>query len=308
MYMGMKKGDYPLPSVLRASGVNRSRFTAGFARAAACAAMVLSLSGLISIEAFFAPKSDLWPRWAAYDLRSKATIDHGDWDRLLRRYVAKGPDGVNRIAYGKVSPPDRAVLDGYLARMSRISIGRYGRVEQRAYWINIYNALTIRVVLEHYPVRSIRDIDISSRLLSDGPWDKKLFAVEGVALSLNDIEHRILRPIWRDPRIHYAVNCASVGCPDLRRAAYTSANTERLLEEAARDYVNSARGVRLRDGELVVSSIYIWFQEDFGGSDEDVIAHIRHYARPVLIQALDGRTSIDGHAYDWSLNGAVIRP
>ena len=96
---------------------------------------------------------------------------------------------------------------------------------------------------------------------------------QGAEVSLNDIEHRILRPIWKDARIHYAVNCAAVGCPNLRRTAFTGDNAESLLELAARDYVNNPRGARFDDGGgLVVSSLYSWYREDFGGSVAGVLA------------------------------------
>ena len=92
----------------------------------------------------------------------------------------------------------------------------------------------MKVVLDHYPVDGIRDIDISPGLFAGGPWDKKLVEIEGDDVSLNDIEHRILRPIWRDPCIHYAVNCASIGCSNLRPTAFTAANAERCLRQPRR--------------------------------------------------------------------------
>ncbi len=161
------------------------------------------------------------------------------------------------------------------------------RPEQLAYWINLYNALTVQVVLDHYPVASIHDIAISPGLLAIGPWDKPLIEIEGAAVSLNDIEHRILRPIWRDPRIHYAVNCASIGCPDLQARAFTAETAEALLEAAARAYVNHPRGARVEAGELTVSSIYAWYREDFGGTEAGVIAHLKRYAAPELAKALE---------------------
>ena len=163
----------------------------------------------------------------------------------------------------------------------------------------------MRLVLEFYPVNSIKDIEISSNPLGgifSGPWDRKLLDVRGEPLSLNDIEHRILRPIWGDPRIHYAVNCAAVGCPNLQPLAFTDANTETLLDHAAQNYVNSPRGARVEDGQLIVSKIYAWFVDDFGGSEEGVLAHLRHLAEPPLARALEGRTSIDDYEYDWGLN------
>jgi hypothetical protein len=255
-----------------------------------------------AFESLFAPKARLWERWTAHDPRSTARIDHRAWDGLVKRYITQGEDGLNRFAYCRVSPADRKALDGYIARLTTARIGRHARAEQRAYWINLYNALTVQVVLARYPVRSIRDIDISPGLFADGPWDKKLVTIEGTRVSLNDIEHRILRPIWRDPRIHYAVNCASVGCPNLRRVAYTRANTDRLLSAGARDYINSPRGVAFDGKTAVVSSIYVWFKSDFGGNDAGVIAHLRRYAAPALKARLGRITAIGRHGYDWKLN------
>lgn len=171
-----------------------------------------------------------------------------------------------------------------------------------AYWINLYNALTMQVVLEHYPVDSIRDIDISPGWFSDGPWGAKLVGVEGEQLTLDDIEHRILRPIWQDPRIHYTVNCASVGCPNLALEAYTTANYNELAEAGVRAYINSPRGAVVDKGRLKVSSIYAWFKTDFGGTDASVIQHLRQYAEPELAAELDGVKKISDDFYDWSLN------
>ena len=161
-------------------------------------------------------------------------------------------------------------------------------------------------MLEHYPVASIRDIDISPGFFADGPWGKKQVTVEGEALSLDDIEHRILRPIWRDPRIHYAVNCASVGCPNLLPHAMTIENAEAFLEAAATAFINHPRGARIEEGKLYVSSIYDWFEADFGGGDAGVIAHLRSYAKGELATALKGLNLIEDDSYDWRLNGTAL--
>ena len=256
-----------------------------------------------SLAALAAPKAELWERWAAATA-STATIDHSEWNAFLGRYVKPGRDGINRIPYGAVSAADRAALDAYVKKLQGIPVTSFSRAEQRAYWINLYNATTVQVVLQHYPVDSILKIDISPGLFARGPWKKKLLTVEGEPVSLDDIEHRILRPIWRDPRTHYSVNCASLGCPNLAPEAWTAANTERLLEQGARDYVNHPRGARVEDGRLIVSSIYVWFQDDFGGDDAGVIAHLRKYAAPALARQLAGVTKISDDAYDWSLNDA----
>ncbi len=255
-----------------------------------------------SLEALFAPKAELWQRWAGHVATSTEAVDHRPWERFLKTYVAQADDGVNRAAYGRVTGADKRALDGYVNALAAIPISAYTRSEQLPYWINLYNALTVKVVLDHYPVASILDIDISPGLFANGPWNKKLVRIEGEMVSLNDIEHRILRPIWRDPRIHYAVNCASFGCPNLQPTAFTAANADALLTAAARAYVNHPRGARIEGGRLIVSSIYVWFQEDFGGSDAGVISHLERYAGPELRSRLAQVKRIGKHTYDWALN------
>lgn len=251
-----------------------------------------------------APKAELWARWTAHDPRSTASIDHSAWDVFLKRYVQPGGDGIARVAYRAVQTEDRQRLDAYLRALQGVRISAHDRRQQLPFWINLYNALTVKVVLDRYPVASIRDIDISPGLWTSGPWGRKLATIENEPVSLDDIEHRILRPIWRDPRVHYALNCASLGCPNLQRDAFNAANAEKLLDAAAAAYVNHPRGVRLESGRLVVSSIYVWFKEDFGGTDAGVIAHLSTYATPPTAAILAGRSRIDRDSYDWRLNGA----
>jgi hypothetical protein len=272
------------------------------------ALLVVAATPLVAgffFESLLAPDAKLWPRWQAHRAGSAEIIDHRPWDAFLARYVADGGDGINRVAYGRVGAADRRALEAYIGRLAALPISRYGRPQQKAYWINLYNALTVRVVLDHFPVAGIRDVDLAAGLFADGPWRKKLLTIEGEAVGLDDIEHRILRPIWRDPRLHYALNCAAMGCPNLQGRAFTAGNTETLLEAAARAYVNHSRGVRFAGGGLHVSSIYVWFREDFGDSDGGVIRHLKRYAEPDLASRLDGFTEIGSHAYDWALNGAA---
>ena len=172
---------------------------------------------------------------------------------------------------------------------------------QLAYWINLYNALTIKVVLDHYPVASIRDIRLGG-LLSRGPWDGDLIEIEGEPITLNAIEHEILRPIWKDPRLHYAINCASVGCPNLHNRAFTAANSEHLLPQLAKDYLSHPRGLKIEDDSVTVSSIFEWFAYDFGNSEDGIIKHIAAYAPTAKSEALLRIGEISGSHYDWSLN------
>lgn len=270
---------------------------------------VFVLGLLTATPGYAAPKAELWPRWEKHDPASTQTIDHSLWDKFLKRnLVAPHPSGINRVRYAGVAPEDRKALKGYLKKLQSLPISGYNRAEQKAYWINLYNGLTVDLVLSRLPIESIRDVNISPGLFVRGPWGAKLLTVEEERLSLDDIEHRILRPIWKDNRVHYAVNCASLGCPNLQPDAFTSANTEALLESGAREYVNHPRGLVINNGKLRVSSIYVWFQEDFGGSAEGLMEHWSMYAKQVLVEALKSYSGGLEHDYDWRLNAAESQP
>ena len=257
---------------------------------------------LLAGPAVAAPALQPWPLWERSNESSRQVVEQGAWARFLRAYVRPGAAGVNRVAYASVTPADRQALEADLARLAALPISSYRRAEQRAYWINLYNELTVLTVLRHMPVSSITKINLSAGLFSSGPWDAKLIEVEGTPLSLNDIEHRILRPIWRDPRTHYAVNCASIGCPNLLAEPFTAAAMDAQLDRAAQDYVNSPRGGSVRNGRLTASRIYDWYQADFGGNERGVVAHLRQHARPELAEALASVSGVSSYAYDWSLN------
>jgi hypothetical protein len=272
-----------------------------------CAVVAVQLV-LTAPVAHAAPKAELWPRWQNNDPANKEKIDHGAWDRFVKQYViSPHPSGIYRVRYHAVAFEDRAALKTYLKNLQDLPISTYRRSEQRAYWINLYNALTVDLVLSRFPVQSIRDINISPGLFARGPWGAKLLTIEGEKISLDDIEHRILRPIWKDNRVHYAVNCASLGCPNLQPAAFTDENTESLLEKGAREFINHPRGISLKGNRLQVSSIYVWFQEDFGGSPEGLMAHWSKYASDALGEALKNYSGGLDHDYDWRLNGAEAK-
>lgn len=257
---------------------------------------------LLPLGSHAASKPVAWAHWQAFDPASQTLVDHTPWGRFLERYLKPSADGVNRMAYAKVSPADKARLDAYVETLTATGVRLLNRDEQRAFWINLYNALTVQVVLAHYPVDSILDIDISPGLFANGPWGKKLVEIEGEAVSLDDIEHRILRPIWRDPRLHYTINCASIGCPNLQSVPYTAANGDAQLDAAARAYVNHPRGARVQGGRLYVSSIYDWFEDDFGGGEQGVLEHLRRFADADLKTALSAIEDISDDDYDWTLN------
>ena len=249
-----------------------------------------------------AHKKQVWKRWLEHDPQSQFVIDHQSWNAFLSRNVLVGRDGINRIDYANVPYADRKNLKYYIEFLGAVTVSRYRRSEQLAYWLNLYNALTVRLVIENYPIDSIKEVDISPGFFVNGPWGKKLFEVEGIPLSLDDIEHRILRPIWQDPRIHYLINCASISCPNLQPIALTGRNVSAILEAAAREFINHPRAVSHDGDQLILSELYQWYAEDFGGDDESVIFHILKYANPRLKERLNRHKSITDFNYDWSLN------
>ena len=231
--------------------------------------------------------------------------DHSAWDRLLKTYVKPGADGLNRVDYAALKAEGLPALRAYIATLEKADPSTLDRSDQFALLANLYNAKILEIVASRYPVKSIKDISLGGGLvasLTGGPWKTKVTKLGGVTLSLDDIEHGSLRPIFKDPRVHYAVNCASIGCPNLGTEAFTGAKLNAQLEQAAKDYVNSPRGVRFADGAPVISSIYVWYIDDFGGTDQGVLDDLGKYAAPDLGQRLTGVKALGGDDYDWSLN------
>lgn len=228
---------------------------------------------------------------------------------LLHQYVSTDSDGINRVDYARWhgNQADRQALAHYIATQAKATPSALPRNMAFAYWANLYNSITLKVVLDHYPVKSIRDIRSESSLFDlkalIGPWRTKFVTVEGKMLSLDEIEHSILRPTFHDPRVHYAVNCASLGCPNLQPTPWSAETLSDGLDAAARAFINHPRGVLVRsDGRLKVSSIYHWFKEDFGGNDDGVLNHLRRYAQGTVLQRIDGGATIAEDGYDWRLN------
>lgn len=264
------------------------------------------LAACASVERLALPAPEALPQKSLTSFASPPgqQVDHRDWTDFLSRYVAPDAEGVNRVAYGRVTQSDRDRLDRYLAELQAVDPADLTRDQQLAYWINLYNAVTVDVVLENYPVASIRDIKDGP--FSIGPWNRPLVQVAGEVLSLNDIEHRIIRPTFDEPRIHYALNCAAVGCPNLMDRAWRSETLERDFATAERAYINDPRGVRFdARGGPILSKIYIWFREDFGPDEQAVLAYIGTVAEPELQARIQEAQRIRAYQYDWALNDAA---
>ncbi len=257
-----------------------------------------------SLERALAPNSELIDsHWQAHAPQSTDTVDHGAWNAFLSDYLVLQQEGTDLVAYDQVTAEDHAALEDYVEALEAVTVSALIRDEQLAYWLYLYIARTVLLIVDNQPVDSIRDI--KEGFFSIGPWGQELVEVEGRPLSLNDIEHGIVRPIWNDPRIHYGVNCASIGCPDLYEQAFTGANVDGVLDQQARIFVNDPRGVTVEpDGSLTLSKIYLWFREDFGEDYAQLLDHLNTYADEDLKAHLATTPSVDGYEYDWSLNGA----
>ena len=227
---------------------------------------------------------------------------HTPWDVILSEYLSEHPDGVNRFDYAalRANRDDRESLETYIVALEQVQPSELNDDDAFAYWANLYNAVTIKVILDEAPSNSIRQI--RPRPWNIGPWGEARVTVEGETLSLANIEHDILREQFEAALVHYAVNCASIGCPDLKVTAWRGATLQGDLEEAAREYINHPRGVTVTDDGLVISRIYRWFREDFGGDEDGVIAHLLLYADQELAEQIQANPDIDGHEYDWALN------
>ena len=272
----------------------------------ATAALVSTL--LLAVQPGPALAETLIKKFGVTDAAATTVVDHSSWSALLESYVIASDDGINRVRYADFKRDGQAALKTYVKTLEAVDVAKLSRPEQIAFWANLYNAKTIDIVLDAYPVKSIKDISLGGGLLASvtgGPWKAKVLNVSGESLSLDDIEHGILRPIYKDARVHYAVNCASIGCPNLMREAFTGAKLDTQLDAGARAYVNTPRGISVAGGAISASSIYKWFVADFGGNDAGVLAHVRKYADPALKQKLAPITAISGYDYNWSLNDAT---
>jgi hypothetical protein len=229
--------------------------------------------------------------------------NHAAWQKFLSRYLdTTAADGVNRLRYAEVTPEDKALLDGYLKTLQQVNPNTQADPARRAFWINLYNAQTVASVLKAHPLKTIRDIKVPG-VASQGPWDAKLLKVDGASLSLNDIENNILRVRWKDNRIHFALNCASIGCPNLSPLAFTRANLESQLEKGAKDFLKSPRALAFEDGVLKLSSLFDWYRADFGKTDKEVLEILARYAPAETAAQLRTYTGKIEYRYDWNLNG-----
>lgn len=240
--------------------------------------------------------------WNESNEQNKTMVNHQAWQEILTSYLVFDNKAQSRhFNYGAITVKDKSKLTRYLQNMQAIDPRQLNKTEQFAYWVNLYNALTINLVLKHYPLNSIKNIGDGIT----GPWNIELAVIANKAITLNKIEHGILRSLWQEPRVHYVINCASIGCPDLSEKALTSHNIEQQLNAAARRFINQKKAVYLNSDSLTLSSIYDWFSEDFGDTQQALIKHLSQYAKPALKNELLTFKGDVNFTYNWELNDAT---
>ena len=266
-------------------------------RPASFLSIVLNLLLIITTSSTSAMAETSSKYWGVDNPNSTLTINHNVWQSLLNEYVVSIPEG-NRFRYHHVNQSDMDKLNEYIQTLSSLDPRTYSKKEQKAYWINLYNALTIRLVLEDYPVKSITAI---GPWYHSGPWDTEIVEITGRKLTLNDIEKKILSPIWEDYRVIYGLNKASLGSPDLSPTAFSAKNTDQMLDNLARRFINQEKGVSWVDGRLTLSRLYEWNEKEFIDK-EMVVLHIRQYSPPQISYQLKKYAGVIQYQYNWRLN------
>ncbi|MGD2023314.1 MAG: DUF547 domain-containing protein [Desulfobacterales bacterium] len=222
-----------------------------------------------------------------------STVNHDIWAELLAKYIK--PGGVDYTGF----KTEENRLDQYLEVLENTDPDKLPRNEQYAYYINAYNAWTIKLILSGYPgVKSIKDFGS----ILQSPWQKEWVRINGEVITLDHVEHDILRPRYKDPRVHFAINCAAASCPPLRPEPYLTDTLDQQLDDSTRSFINDANSTKLEGNTLYVSRIFKWFSEDF---NEDALGFYLQYAEGNLKQKLIKQKDdieVKYLHYDWSLN------
>ncbi|MDW3197449.1 MAG: DUF547 domain-containing protein [Cytophagales bacterium] len=222
-------------------------------------------------------------------------ISHEIFDVLLKKHV----DASGLVSY-RGFEKDREQLDQYLDLLTDNPPNdqHWTEPEKLAYWINLYNAFTIDLILDHYPVESIKDIGAKVQVpFVNTPWDIKFIEIAGEKYDLNNIEHNILRKIFEEPRIHFAINCASMSCPKLRAEAFKASKLEEQLQEQAVEFLNDPARNLISPDKAEVSKIFQWFSGDFTKSGS-----LREFLNQYVQQKILEEADIDYMDYEWSIN------
>lgn len=233
------------------------------------------------------------------------TVSHEIFDTYLQTHVKNG-----LVNYTDACRDSH--LEDYLQQMSQVSPEQLPSDKSRmAYWINVYNAATIRLICDHYPLSSISELHKGGLVLGTitkrTAWDRKFIQAGDQVLTLNHVEHEILRPVFKDPRVHFAIVCAAMGCPPLRSEAYTGERLDEQLDDQGKIFLSDMMKNRFDEKKrrADLSPIFSWFKKDFGRGDKDLLMFVSRFVSPETRKALhddDFNWSVKYTFYDWSLN------
>lgn len=230
--------------------------------------------------------------WLSVSLAGPS-MDHSIYAGLLRKYVND-----SRVDYAGFKS-EETKLDQYLKILEAVDTKSLSEDEQFAFYVNAYNAWTIKLILSGYPdVKSIKDLGN----LFQSPWKKEIVRIDGEVMTLDNVEHDILRPRFKDPRVHFAINCAAISCPPLRPEPFQGDILSSQLEDSTRSFLNNPASYKFDDNTFYVSRIFKWFAEDF---NHDVLSFYLKYAEGDLKQKLSANRKniqVKYLDYDWSLN------
>lgn len=230
--------------------------------------------------------------------------DYKKWQELLAKYYepAKG------LNYKALKAQDKATLDRLRQQMAQVDVGALSSKDRLAYWINLYNINIVGVVVDNYPVESIRDIS-TDPVIRLNVFKKDIVKTKAGPISLNDVENDKIRAVFKDPRIHFAINCAAESCPPIRPEPYVGAKLDQQLDDQARKFLNGPNGVRIeKDGQelaLHVTKIMDWFADDFENWGGGRVAFLRKYLpadKQKQIDAARGKVELEFDDYSWKLN------
>ncbi|TGD82267.1 DUF547 domain-containing protein [Hymenobacter wooponensis] len=257
-------------------------------------ALPLFLGALAAVAAFTSPEPASAPT-SAPAATAPTAVDHSGYDRLLKKYVnEKG------LVNYKGLKANQKEFNQYLQLLSKNPpAASWSKQEQMAYWINAYNAYTIRLILDHYPVQSIKDIGSKIKIpFVTTPWAAKFFTIGGAKMSLDEIEHGTLRKKYNDPRIHFALVCASISCPRLRNEAYTAEQLDRQLDDQGRDFLNNPGKNKVGKNEAQLSKYFDWYKGDWTDNGQSVASWVNKYSTTKM----DPNAKVTYLDYNWNLN------
>ena len=222
-------------------------------------------------------------------------IDPKPFDSLLKQYVDKR----GRVDYAALAgnPTDRKELSGFVKAVGKANVASAGKDAQLAFYLNAYNALVIHSIVEKYPIKSVMKVD--------GFFKKEKHGVAGKKMTLDDLENKVIRPEFKDARIHFVLVCGAKSCPRLLRDAATEKTVQKMLEGAAKEFVPKA--TKIDDGKLVTSQLFNWFKDDFVAAEGSVRKYLAKYAPKLADQINDEKHALTYAKYSWKLNAQPLQ-